>query len=174
MAKEFRHARFGLVPASFTDQRMEGNEQILKSFLKGVNGFNLINNAESHIEVFTIAKEYIGDDFRSWLYVNYRSGSGARKDLVRAIVGYVNGNLSIRNVTTQMKIDLGKIAYIKPGKQIQTPIIYDEYDARRDGFTVEDISFNTIQNRNIMDLFAAIGPELTAKFCLSIDGVYYG
>ncbi|QDB70268.1 hypothetical protein CF8_0100 [Aeromonas phage CF8] len=173
MAKDFRHARFGLVPIELTDARMEGNEQILKSFLKTFNTFSLLSNADSHAEVFSIAKEYIGDDFRNWCYVNFRMGSGARKELVRKMVGYINGTISFKSINGQLRQDFNKLNIARPGTQIQVPIIYDEYDPRRDQFKVEGVDFSNIEDRHLYDILAAMGPELTAKFLLSLDGVYY-
>lgn len=174
MAKDFRHARFGLVPSDLTDHRMEANELILKGFLKTFNQFNLLSNADSHQEVFIIAKEYIGDDFRSWLYVNFRNGIGARRELARKIVGYICGTQSGNAVTTQLQQDIGMLKLTPPGRQATLPILYDERAAAYEDFRIDNVDFTQIENRHLYDIFALLGPEMTAKFILSIDGVYNG
>lgn len=174
MAKDFRHARFGLVPADLTDARMEANELILKGFLKSFNQFNLLSNADSHQEVFVVAKEYIGNNFRNWLYVNYRMGVGARRELARKIVGYVNGTQSGRSVTTQVLQDISRLKITPFGRQINTPILYTDYSPERNKFTIDNVDFSKVEDRHMYDFFALMGPEMTAKFILSIDGVYYG
>lgn len=174
MAKDFRHARFGLVPSDLHDSRMEANELILKAFLNAYNKFELLSNADSHQEVFVVAKEYFGDNFRNWLYVNFRMGIGARRELARKIVGYINGELSARSVTTQVLQDISFLKLNPPGKQMNTPVLYNEYCPGQDVFKIENVDFSKVENRHLADFFALLGPELTAKFILSIDGVYYG
>lgn len=173
MAKDFRHARFGLVPLDMTDARMEANEQILKSFLKTFDSVGLLSNAESHAEVFSIASEYIGGDFRNWCFVNFRMGVGARRELIRKIVAYINGKVSFKAITGQLRQDFSRLNMSKPGTQIQVPVMYNDYDPVRDKFKIEDVDFSNIENRHLYDVLAVMGPELTAKFLMSLDGVYY-
>lgn len=173
MASEFKHLKFGLVPSSLDLGAVEANEQIFKSFLKSLGTFNLIDDSESHIEVFAVAKTYIGDNFRNWLIVNFRNGGGARKELVRKIAGYIDGRLPGRSVIGQIKIDLNRISHMSSGDAIKTAIIYDEYQESRNQYRVEDISFAHVENRHMYDFFALVGPELIAKFCLSLEGIYY-
>lgn len=174
MASEFKHLKFGLVPASLDAGAIEASEQIFKSFLKAQGTFNLMDDSESHIEVFAVAKSYIGNNFRNWLLVNFRNGGGARKELARKFAGYVdNRRIPGRAVIAQVKIDLNRISHTSVGDTIKTAIIYDEYQESRNAYRVEDVSFAHIENRHMYDFFALLGPELISKFCLSLEGVYY-
>lgn len=173
MSKDFRHAQFGLVPAELTLQRMEACETILKSFLKNVNKLNLLGNVESHQEVFSIAKEYIGEDFKNWLYVNFWNGNGARKELARKIVAYVDGKVSGKAVTSQVRVDINRLGYHVSGRPTTTPILYDEYDPVRNNFKIENVDFSNIEDRHFYDFIALLGPELTCAFLLSINGVQH-
>ncbi|KAB3419233.1 hypothetical protein F9Z84_06925 [Escherichia coli] len=174
MATEFKYLKFGLVPTTFDAATLESSERIIKSFLGSFNAFNLLDDAASHKEIFTITRRYIGPNFRNWLIVNFRNGGGARKELVRKMVGYIMGRLAGRTVIAQLKIDFNRIQNLsKNGEVITTSIIYDEYEESRNHFRVEDVDFSVIEDRHFYDIMALIGPELAAKFCLSLDGIYY-
>lgn len=174
MATEFKHLKFGLVPTSLDMGAVENSETVAKSFLDSYNGFGLMMDSNSHIEVFQVARRYIGQDFRNWLIVNFRHGAGARKELVRKIVGYVAGRVSGRSVIGQLNIDFNRIQHMSSnGEPIKTSIIYDEYDESRNRYRVEDVDFGIIEDRNFYDFLALIGPELTAKFIMSMDGIFY-
>lgn len=174
MATEFKHLKFGLVPAALDTSAVENSEAVAKSFLDTYNGFGLMQDINSHIEVFQVMRRYIGQDFRNWLIVNFRNGAGARKELVRKIVGYVDGRLPGRAVIGQLNIDFNRIQHMSAnGEPIKTSIIYDEYDESRNKYRVEDIDFKIIEDRHFYDFLALIGPELAAKFIMSMDGIFY-
>jgi len=174
MATEFKYLKFGLVPVDFNDNQLESNERIINSFLANWSSYGLVTDSSAHAEIFAVTKTYIGDDFRNWLIVNFREGGGARKELVRKIVGWIQGKLAGRVVISQLKIDFNRIQHTSVnGEVIRTSIIYDEYSESRNQFKVEDVSFTDIHNRHYYDFMALIGPELAAKFCLSMDGIYY-
>lgn len=173
MATEFKHLKFGLVPVSLTAGAVEANEQIFKSFLDPLGTFQLLDDSDSHTEVFVVAKTYFGDSFRNWLLVNFRNGGGSRKELVRKFVGYVEGRIPGRAVVGQVKIDLNRISHMAKGETIKTAIIYDEYNEARNAYCVEDVTFANIEQRHMYDFFALLGPELVCKLCLSMDGFYY-
>lgn len=174
MASEFRHVRFGLVPASVDKSTIDGSNQIFKTFLDTFNKFELGSEAGSHLEIFNTAKAYFGKSFRDWLIVNYRDGNGARKELVRKIVGYINGKLSGRTVAGQVNIDLNRISFLYPGETIKGAIIYDEHESYRNRYIVNELDFSHVENKHLYEVFALLGPVLVAKFCLSLDGIYYG
>lgn len=174
MATEFKYLKFGLVPVQFDAGTLESSERIINSFLSSYDNFNLLTDGSSHKEIFAVTRRYIGPDFRNWLIVNFRHGVGARRELVRKIVGYIMGRLSGRSVIGQLKIDFNRIQHSSSkGEVIRTSIIYDEYQESRNNFKVEDVDFTVIQDRHFYDFMALIGPELAAKFCLSMDGIYY-
>lgn len=174
MATEFKYLKFGLVPATFDNSTLESSERVINSFLGTWSSFSLADDTASHIEIFSIARRYIGGNFRNWLIVNFRDGGGARKELVRKIIGYIDGRLPGRAVVGQVKIDLNRIQNLsKNGDVIRTSIIYDEYQTSRNQFRVEDVDFSIVEDRHFYDWMALIGPELAAKFCLSMDGIYY-
>lgn len=174
MATEFKYLKFGLVPANFDNGILENNERIINSFLASWGQFQLLSDAGAHAEIFGITRRYIGASFRNWLIVNYRNGGGARKELARKIVGYIAGRLPGSVVINQVKIDLNRISNIsRAGEVIHTSIIYDEHQENRNNYKVEDIDFSIIEDRHFYDWMALIGPELAAKFCLSLDGIYY-
>uniref|UniRef100_A0AAU8L0G2 Uncharacterized protein n=1 Tax=Pantoea phage Survivor TaxID=3232176 RepID=A0AAU8L0G2_9CAUD len=174
MASEFKYLKFGLVPLSLDHMGKTTAEQVFKSFLSSYDDFQLIDDSQAHAEVFAMAKRYIGSDFRNWLIVNFRNGGGARKELARKIVGFINGRIAGRMVISQIKIDFNRIQNLSiKGEPIGTSIIYDQYDTARNKWLVEDVDFSAIEDRHVFDFFALIGPELAAKFCLSMDGVFY-
>lgn len=174
MASEFKYLKFGLAPVSLDIVGKGNAEQVFKSFLAALDTFQLTNSAQAHAEVFAMAKRYIGSDFRNWLIVNFREGGGARKELARKIVGFINGRLAGRMVISQIKIDMNRIQNLsKNGEPIKTSIIYDEYDCARSQWLVEDVDFSKVEQRHMYDFFALIGPELCAKLCLSMDGIFY-
>lgn len=174
MASEFKYLKFGLAPITL-DVVGKGNaEQVFKSFLASYDNFQLIEDSQAHAEVFAMAKRYIGSNFRNWLIVNFRNGGGARKELARKIVGFINGRIAGRMVISQIKIDFNRIQNLSvKGDPIVSSIIYDEYDTARNKWLVEDVDFSNVEDRHMYDFFALIGPELTAKFCLSMDGIFY-
>lgn len=174
MATEFKYLKFGLVPVAFDAGTLENSERIIKAFLNSFNAFQLLDDASSHKEIFAVTRRYVGPNFRNWLIVNFRNGGGARKELVRKIVGYIDGRLSGRHVISQLKIDFNRIQNLSHNNEtIGTPIIYDSYQESRNQFKVEDVDFSLIEDRHFYDIMALIGPELAAKLCLSLDGIYY-
>ena len=175
MATEFKYLKFGLVPIDFDSNTLENSERIINSFLSSFNSYNLMDDASAHLEIFSITRRYIGANFKNWLLVNFRDGGGARKELARKIVGYINGKFGGNVVINQLKIDFNRIQGIsKNGEVIRTSIIYNEYNESRNQFKVEDVDFSVVEDRHFYDFLALIGPELAAKFCLSMDGIYYG
>lgn len=173
MSKEFRHLKFGVVPVTMDSSALEGSTQILKSFLSSYDGFNLIDDTESHKEVFAVTRRYVGTDFRNWLIVNFRNGNGARRELCRKIAGWVAGKYVGRVVVDQIKMDLSKLNYLKPtDTQIKTAILYDDYSESCNKWVVDAVDFSVIEDRHFYDFMALIGPELAAKFTLSLDGIY--
>lgn len=174
MATEFKYLRFGLVPSDFTNSDLENGELVIRSFLKTFNDYQLMTDVAAHSEIFLITRRFVGANFRNWLMVNFRHGGGARKELVRKIAGYINGTLPGSVVINQLKIDInGLRGATSRGEPIRTPIIYNQFNEGRDHFKVENVDFSKIEDRNLYDFLALIGPELAAKFCLSLDGIYY-
>lgn len=174
MAKEFKHLKFGLVPASFGTDSLENSETIVKSFLSQFASYKLLDDSSAHMEIFVTARKYIGADFRNWLIVNFRNGVGARRELARKVAGWINGHLSERTVLNQLGIDINSLKGVSlRGEPISVSVIYDEYDCSRDHWKVENVDFSGIEDRHFYDFMALIGPELAAKFCLSMDGVFY-
>lgn len=174
MSKEFRHLKFGAVPVELTDSQLAANEQILKSFLKNTGIGNFAQNTESHLEVFSIASQYIGGNFRNWMFANFHTGHGARSEFVRKMVGYINGDLSGMTVQNQLKIDNTKLGYAQPGAAISNPILYHERDFHHDNWTSDQVDFSAVKDRHMYDMFALLGPEGVARLCLSLAGVSNG
>lgn len=174
MAKEFKHLKFGLVPSTLTGPALENSETIVNAFLAQFQSYELLDDTSAHIEVFVQARKYVGESFRNWLIVNYRHGAGARRELCRVIAGWINGQLSERTVVNQLKMDINALKGISVnGNPIKTSIIYNETEDARADWRVENIDFSIIDDRHFYDWMALIGPELAAKFCLSMDGIYY-
>ena len=174
MATEFKYLKFGLVPIDFDAGTLESSERIINSFLSSWNSYVLLENAQAQAEIFAITRRYIGKNFRNWLIVNYREGVGARKELVRKIVGYIAGRLSARTITSQIKIDMNHIQNTsKGGEVIKTSILFDDVEQANNRWLVDEIDFSIVEDRHLYDFLAVIGPELAAKFCLSMDGIYY-
>lgn len=174
MATEFKYLKFGLVPANFDNGILENNERIINSFLNSWGAFQLMSESSAHVEIFGITRRYIGSNFRNWLIVNFRNGGGARKELARKIVGYITGSLPGSVVLSQLRIDFSRISGDSHhGETIKTSIIYDDHQENRNNYLVEGVDFSKIEDRHFYDFMALIGPELAAKFCLSLDGIYY-
>jgi hypothetical protein len=173
MATEFKYLKFGLVPANFDNGILENNERIINSFLKGWGSYQLLGDAQAHAEIFDITRRYIGANFRNWLIVNFRNGGGARKELARKIVGYIAGRFSGTVVINQLNIDFNRIQNMSvKGEPIPTSLIYNAHQDTV-SYQVEDVDFSVVEDRHFYDFMALIGPELAAKFCLSMDGIYY-
>lgn len=174
VSKEFRRLRFGLVPVDLTDAKIDGSEIILKSFLRNAGMGNLVVSPETHIEVFSIAKQYIGSSFRNWLFANYYNGTGARAEMVRKIVGYINGENSGMAIQNQSKIDSAKLGYARPNSQINTPVLYSERDFIHQNWVHDSVDFSKVKQEHMYDIFALLGPEGIARLCLSLNGVSNG
>lgn len=174
MAKEFKYLKFGLVPSTLTGSELENTETIVKAFLAQFQSYELMDTTGAHIEIFVQARKYVGVNFRNWLIVNFRHGSGARRELCRVIAGWINGTLSERTVINQLKIDINALkGQSINGAPIKTSIIYNESEDGRADWIVDKVDFSGIEDRHFYDWMALIGPELAAKFCLSMDGIYY-
>lgn len=174
VAKEFRHARFGMIPSDLSQPMMDMNEQVFKSFLRNCGTGALMSSLDSHVEIFSLGSHYIGDNFRNWLIANYYNGKGVRSELVSKIVAYIQGEVTGNAVTNQLKIDNTKLTYAPPGKQIAQPMLFKVDDFRSKKDPVEHVNFNVVKNEHMYDFFALIGPEGLARLCLSLDGTANG
>lgn len=166
---EYKRLKFGLAPVDFIQPHINDAEKIFISYLKTCGGTDVQYDINATMEIFKLANKYIGPNFRDWLIVNYSNGSGPRASLCKAILSWVNGDVSTKAVTTEIQRDLSRIDFLNSyQEQLEIPYIY-----RSAGQLEGNITFDKIIDRNFYDLLALIGPELTAHFCLSLNGVRF-
>lgn len=169
MPNEFRYLRFGLVDSSFNDKELEVTERILRSYLRTAASMNMDNHVESAMEVFTLAKQYIGKDFSAWCSANYRNGGGARASLIKIIKLWIAGEVSGKLVISEIKKDVNRIEFLENDEEVLDPaIIYNDRE-----FSNVSLKFNDVTDAHFFGLLALLGPELTAIFLLSLNGINY-
>lgn len=170
MRDEYRRLKFGCCPADWRQPQVEASEQILLSYLKTSKGFGLTRDVPATLEIFTIAKQFVGKNFQSWLIANYNNGSGARAPLVRAIVTWAKGKISSRYLIGEVRRDFGRIDFVPPVElQLAQPIVYNDTEIGHD----ESLDFSGVSDRHFFELIAVLGPELTAHLLLSLNGIRY-
>ena len=168
MPNEYRYLTFGIVPVDFNNQQLEVTETIFKSFLRTNASFNLLSNTESHLEIFKLAKQYIGNDFRKWCIVNYRDSSGSRSGLIKSIVNWIRGSVSTRGLISAINVDLNRIDFLDTTeKKPDTSIIFNDRNKNK------AMNFDDVQDIHFFKLLSVIGPELTAKLFLSFNGINF-
>lgn len=166
---EFKRLKFGLVPVGFIQPHINDAETIFISYLKTCGGADIQYDVNATLEIFKLASKYIGPRFKDWLIVNFSNGSGARAALCKAILNWVNGDVSSKAVTSEINRDFSRIDFLDSYQdQLEIPYVY-----KTDGQLDANISFDKITDRNFYDFLALIGPELTAHFCLSLNGVRF-
>lgn len=166
---EYRRLRFGVVPVSLTDAQIISAERFLISYVRSCSQITVLTEVEPTLEVFQLAKLYIGSSFKHWLIANYSNGSGVRSSFCKAVATWSKGELSDKAVIAEIKRDLNRLSFITENYgQLPAPVIYDinvDYNMQ------EQIGLNNIADKTFFDLLALIGPELTAYLCLSLNGV---
>lgn len=168
--KTFKRLKFGSVPISFTTPHIDTTEQILISYLRTTSYTGVLLDTEAALEVFKLSRAYIGSNFRNWLIANYANGSGARAALCKAIVNWTKYRVSGKAVTSEIRRDLNRIDFLKSTQdQVQFPILYNGSEDN-DG---PDVSFDGIEDRHYFEFLSLLGPELTAHFLLSLDGIRF-
>lgn len=170
MRDEYRRLKFGCCPADWRQPQVEASEQILLSYLKTSKGFGLTRDVPATLEIFGIAKQFVGKNFQSWLIANFNNGSGARAPLVRAIVAWSKGKISSRYLIGELRRDLGRIDFIPPAElQLAQPIIFNDHPTNGE----ETLSFAGVVDRHFFEMIGVFGPELTAHLLLSLNGIRY-
>lgn len=170
MRDEYRRLKFGCCPVDWRQPQVEASEQILLSYLKTSKGFGLTRDVPTTLEIFGIAKQFVGKNFQSWLIANFNNGTGARAPLVRAIVVWSKGNISSRYLIGEVRRDLGRIDFIPPVElQLAQPIIYNDAPVNGE----EKVDFSKVSDRHFFEMISVLGPELTAHLFLSLNGIRY-
>lgn len=170
MRDEYRRLKFGCCPADWRQPQVEASEQILLSYLKTSKGFGLTRDVPTTLEIFGIAKQFVGKNFQSWLIANFNNGTGARAPLVRAIVVWSKSKISSRYLIGEVRRDLGRIDFIPPVElQLSQPIVYNDLPVNGE----ESVDFSGIADRHFFEMIAVLGPELTAHLLLSLNGIRY-
>lgn len=167
----FRRLRFGTVPFEFTDAQVMKAERFLVGYVRSCQQVAILTDVSATLEVFQLAKAYIGQDFKQWLTVNYNNGSGVRAPLCRAIAAWHHRTLSDRGLLSEVKRDLNRLSFIE-GQfgQLAQMEVFNHTPAAPD--VVEEVPrFTTITDKTFFEILALLGPELTAHFCLSMNGV---
>lgn len=166
---EFRRLRFGTVPSTFTDAQVISAERFLVSYVRSCSQVSILTEIEPTLEVFQLARLYIGSSFKNWLVANYANGSGVRASFCKAIAAWAKGTLSDKAVIAEIKRDLNRLSFINENYgQLPAPIVYEENVNTNEQ---EQIGLTSVTDKTFFDLLALIGPELTAYLCLSLNGV---
>lgn len=169
MQNEFRRLKFGLVPADMREPHIESAEQILISYLRTCGAGNLMSDSVSAIEVYSIAKRYIGKNFKNWVLANFNSGVGVRASLARKLVLWADNKTYMKGITGEVRRDLNRLDFLKTSNpQLQTQIIYDDTPG---GSSTIDVS--NVTDRLFYEFITGMGPELTAHFLLSLNGIRF-
>lgn len=166
---EFKRLKFGLVPIGFIQPHINDAEKTFISYLKSCGGTDIQYDVNVTTEIFKLAHKYVGSNFKNWLIANFSNGSGARASLCKAILNWSNGEVSSKAVTSEINRDFSRIDFLNSyQEQLEVPYIY-----KKDGQLNTNVSFDKITDRNFYEFLALIGPELTAHFCLSLNGVRF-
>lgn len=169
MRNEYRRLKFGSVPVEWRQPQVESAEQILISYLRSSGSFELAGDATPAIEIFAIAKQYIGKSFSHWLIANFNGGVGVRASLVRRIVAWVDGKVSYKAITSEVRRDMNRLDFLRAeNPQLAIPIVA-EPDLSGDS----SLDFSRIKDRHFFEMLAVLGPELTANFLLSLNGIRF-
>lgn len=167
MQTEYRRLKFGLISANVRIPQVDSYEQILISYVKTSNEYLLQTEVEPTIDIFRIAREYVGPSFKNWLLANFENGIGARASLVRAILTWIKDDSSIKLVIGEINRDLNRLCNLKNiNDQLVLPIVYST-----DFKQTKGLNFDLVTDKHFFDLLAGIGPELTAILLLSLDGI---
>lgn len=169
MRNEYRRLKFGNVPVEWRAPQVEASEQILISYLRTAASFDLMADSTSAIEVYALAKNYIGKSFKDWLIANFNGGVGVRSSLVRRIVTWIEGKVSYKAITSEVRRDMNRLDFLRPeNPQLATPIMYDDVPS---GDSILD--FSKVKDRHFFEMIAVLGPELTAHFLLGLNGIRF-
>lgn len=166
MQNEFRRLKFGVVPSEFRGPQVDSCEQVLISYIRTAHDYSLQTDINATVEIFSYARKYIGKSFQEWLIANYNNGTGSRAGLVRRIVSWIEGKVTKQAITGEVKRDLNRIAYLDEGAQLATAFIFDNSPSPNC-----NVNFAIVKDRHFFEILAILGPELTAQFLLSLNGI---
>ena len=173
MRNEYRRLKFGVVPLEWRQPQVDAAEQILLSYLRSSKDFSLQNDVNSSLEIFTFARNYVGKNFKDWLIANFNNGTGTRASLVRRIVAWIDGKVSYKAITSEIRRDFNRIDFlIGPDPQLKTPFVFHNNPNMDD--KGPGLDFSNVDDRHLFEILAVIGPEMTAHFLLSLNGIRQG
>lgn len=168
MPNEYRRLLYGVVPLTLSNEQLEQSEQILISYLRTARDFSLMTDVNSSIEIFKIAKSYVGTSFKDWLIANFNNGVGTRASLVRRIIAWIEGKVSFKAVTSEVRRDLNRIDFLdKDDPQLVTPFIWHNNPNDK---SQSNLDFSKVEDKHFFEMLSIMGPELTANFLLSLNG----
>lgn len=167
----FRRLRFGVGPFDFTEAQVINAERFLISYVRSCQQISVLIEVGPTLEVFQLAKAYIGQNFKQWLEANYNNGSGVRAGLCRAIAAWHHQKLSDKGLIGEVKRDISRLAFINDiYGQLPQPEVFSADPASCE--TQPQITtFDGITDKTFFELLALLGPELVAHLCLSLNGV---
>lgn len=167
MLTKFRQLKFGYTPIDFRQQQTDAAEQILISYIRSAAKFDMLTNVPATLEVFGLAKQYIGPSFREWMIFNFGGGAGMRAAFVRRIHAWIVGTTSARTVTNAVRLDLNRLQFLSDEGQLKLPTVFPAIDPT----APTTLNFNLVEDRHFFEMIAVLGPELTARFLLSLNGI---
>lgn len=92
----YRQFGNGFVSDSLSDTELDN---IFKNFAlmrqDGVLDFSLVIGGDLSVETMREAKRLMGGSFRQFMEANYNGGSGSLATLVKDVVHFINGKLSL-------------------------------------------------------------------------------
>lgn len=165
----YRNAKYGAVEASLLDPSVKLIVDQLKIYLNSSQDFEYLKSPKAVGEVIKQFKTLIGNDFRAWLSVNYANGSAVRAPLVRAILGYLNGEISGRMVVDAVTRDRRKLnAFDRTGLDLSNELLSHTPDKQCQAKWLTYLE--KVSNHDLYLLIEGIGPDTLANIGVTLNG----
>lgn len=164
----YRPAKFGMVSVDVLDPSMNSISENIKIYLRtAAQEFEYLKSPKSIAEIIRYAKQYMADDFQSWLSVNFDKGTGVRAEMVRRILGFISGSVSGQLLVEGLRIDQRKIILCAAEDDFDGHILRKlprKYDSKWDDL------LDQVTNDDFYKVVEGIGPQALAIMLLTFNG----
>ncbi|UYE93491.1 virion structural protein [Shewanella phage FishSpeaker] len=164
---KFKQTPHGSLYVKSTDSFTEAVYTLKLYIRAAAAATSLKYDPKSTIAIMNLCRELSGGNFKDFLIENFNNGFARRADLVTSIVRYLNGEVTNRAVTTQLKIGENEFLQ-RVSKDLNFTHTVSEMHTAALPKGMEQVT-----NRDFYRLIECMGPVKVARLFLMLSGDTY-
>lgn len=163
---DYRKVAYGYVDSRLLDPTVSTINGILRAYVVSSQDMEMMIDPASIAEVVSLGEKITGGDFKHWLMANYDNGVGKRAKLVRAIVGYLNGDISGRTMSQSITADEQYVT------TTQLKLVAGAYNGRIDRRDFDEVQrkLDKLDHNDMHRFIEGVGPQLFARMLITFNG----